>query len=134
MGPHRADVVADDGTVVELQHSPISLQEIRAREDFYGHDSMIWVFDAIEPARSGRLDLRARCGQGGKRYTSFRWRHPRKSVAACRARVLLDLGGGRLLDLRKLYPAAPCGGWGYLVPASVFRAWLRGGSSQAGAA
>src|SRR5579859_7939739 len=56
MGPHRADLVAADGTVVELQRSAISPAEIGEREQFYKH--MIWVFDAIEPVRSGRLDLR----------------------------------------------------------------------------
>jgi len=132
MGPHRADVVAADGTVVELQHSPISLPEIRAREEFYG-DSMVWLFDAVEPARSGRLDIRRRRRRDGRRFETFRWRHPRKSAAACRAQVLLDLGDGRLLDVKKLYPDAPCGGWGFLVCASDVRAWLRGDSSQAGA-
>ena len=65
---------------------------------------------------------------------SFRWRHPRKSVAACTAQVLLDLGDGCLLNLKKIYTYAPCGGWGYLVSASNVRAWLRGGSSQPGRA
>jgi competence protein CoiA len=133
MGPHRADVVVADGTVVELQHSPISPAEIRAREEFYGQ-SMLWIFDAVQPARSGRLDLRARHSRGGGRYTSFRWRHPRKSVATCTAQVLLDLGDDRLLDVKKLHPDAPCGGWGYLVSASDVRAWLRDDGSQAGAA
>lgn len=43
---HRADIVAVDGTVVELQHSSISSVEIREREDFYG--KIAWLFDARE--------------------------------------------------------------------------------------
>src|SRR2546426_12429185 len=41
---HRADIVRADGTVVELQTSYISPEEIRTRERFYG--KMIWLFDS----------------------------------------------------------------------------------------
>ena len=41
---HIADVKADSGFVVEVQHSPISADELQAREDFYG--DMIWIVDA----------------------------------------------------------------------------------------
>jgi hypothetical protein len=47
MGPHRADVVAASGGVVELQHSAISPEVIREREDFYG-ERMAWIFDATK--------------------------------------------------------------------------------------
>lgn len=46
MGTHRADIQNTKGTVIELQHSPISPDEIACREDFYG--DMVWVFDAKE--------------------------------------------------------------------------------------
>ena len=46
MGAHRADIQNTRGTVIELQHSPISPDEIACREEFYG--DMIWVFDATE--------------------------------------------------------------------------------------
>jgi len=41
-GIHRADIKIG-GLVVELQHSPLPLAEVRERETFYG--SMIWVLD-----------------------------------------------------------------------------------------
>ncbi len=41
-GIHRADIKID-GLVIELQHSPLPLHEVREREAFYG--SMIWVLD-----------------------------------------------------------------------------------------
>lgn len=44
MKPHRADIVGNRGVVVELQHSPISVEEIAERERFYRR--MMWVFDA----------------------------------------------------------------------------------------
>lgn len=39
---HIADILVD-GTVIEIQHSPISKEEIRERETFY--EKMIWIFD-----------------------------------------------------------------------------------------
>ena len=45
---HIADVKTQSGLVVEVQHSPISEQELRSREHFYGH--MIWIVDARDLA------------------------------------------------------------------------------------
>lgn len=104
---HRADVVAPNGTVVEFQHSSIGTDDIHAREHFYGR--MIWIFDAIDAINGHRLLLRKRDG-----YWSFRWKHPRKSIAHCRKPVFLDLGNGDVLRLRKIHPTAPCGGWGHM--------------------
>lgn len=104
---HRADAVLPNGTVVELQKSGISVQEIRAREKFY--KNMIWVFDARDPYDSDRLNLRNRGS-----YYSFRWKHPRKSVAYTSAPTRLDIGDGQVLELRKMSQETPCGGWGYL--------------------
>lgn len=43
-GEHRADILTVTEIVVELQHSPIKPDDIRAREAFYG--DMVWLFDA----------------------------------------------------------------------------------------
>lgn len=52
---HRADIVGNRGIVVELQHSPISLEEIQEREAFYGR--MVWLFDVTHlPVEEGRDD------------------------------------------------------------------------------
>lgn len=104
---HRADAVMPNGIVVELQHSGISVPEIRKREEFY--ENMIWVFNAIEPVEAERLDMR----YNGKYYT-FRWKHPRKSVAYTTCPTRLDLGDGDVLDLRRMSKDTPCGGWGYM--------------------
>jgi len=110
IGNHRADMVTETA-IWELQHSSISPAEIRAREQHYG-PRLVWVFDCTEAYREGRLDLR--CPDAGKNYRTFRWYHARKSIAACRRRVYLDLGDGLLLRLGRMYPHAPTGGWGYL--------------------
>jgi len=41
---HRADIVGNQNIVIELQRSPIGLDDIQKRELFYG--DMVWLFDA----------------------------------------------------------------------------------------
>ena len=113
MGNHRADIVTFNGSVVEVQHSTLSPEEIREREDFYGMD-MAWIFDAREAFAEERIDLRRKAGRP-EFYRNFRWKHPRKSIGACRRPVFLDLGDGQILRIERIYTRAPCGGWGRLV-------------------
>jgi competence protein CoiA len=105
---HRADIVLEDGRVVELQHSPISVPEIMQREDFYKH--MIWVFDVRNAFESKRLDIRHKY-----EIDTFRWKHPKKHIAYAEQLVYLDFGAGRLFRLGKMYPNSPCGGKGRVV-------------------
>jgi competence protein CoiA len=100
---HRADIHVANGLVIELQHSPISPAEIRERERFYG--AMVWVFD-VESA-ADHFSFRVQDG-----YVSFRWKWPRRHIAAATAPVYLDLGFTELFHLRKMHDAVPCGGWG----------------------
>jgi competence protein CoiA len=122
IGCHRADLVTPTGTIIELQHSSISPDEIAEREDFYG-ERLVWLFDAADAYADDRLSIRRRPGQ---QYVTFRWKHPRKSVACCARPVLLDLGDGRVLRVRRMYPEAPCGGWGHLGTRGAIEQWMRG--------
>lgn len=117
---HRADIVTANGAVVELQHSTISVDDIHARENFYGN--MVWIFDVTKAYDEQRFDVRQR-----KDYFSFRWKHPRKTVGACRRTVFLDLGDGRLLHLRRIHLRRPCGGWGQVVRKADLIWWFNGG-------
>ena len=50
---HRADILINN-TVIEFQHSPITADEIRKRNEFYlscGY-SMVWVFDANDKIKN----------------------------------------------------------------------------------
>lgn len=42
---HIADVRRPDGTVIELQNSPVSIDEMESREVFYG-ERMVWIVNA----------------------------------------------------------------------------------------
>lgn len=126
---HRADICLPNGVVIEFQHSPISVKEIQERESFY--ERMIWVFDiqsACDPywmeiisnplkingvqPDSGNFQIRGRLGIN--ELCTFRWKHPRKSIAYAKSPVYLDLGFGNLFQLIKMYPNIPCGGKGYI--------------------
>lgn len=110
MSQHRADAFLPDGKIIELQHSGISPEEIRKREDFYGN-KLIWVFDAIDAYVENRLELRET--ETYNKYT-FRWKHPRKSIAYATRKVFLDLGYGLLFELEWMSKETPCGGKGTL--------------------
>lgn len=130
---HRADVVTEGGWVVEFQHSYISPENVRAREDFYRN--MIWVFDARDARKPVKYDLGdfafedARLvfrtdsdNRNDDNYVTFRWKHPRKIVARTTRNTYLDLGDGWLLQVGNIYMTGMCGGWGYLVSYDKFMA------------
>lgn len=118
MGPHRADIVTNRGTVIELQHSAISAEEIAEREAFYG-PAMVWVFDGSPFFE--RFLLRPRDG-----FHTFRWLTPRRSLFSVRRPMFFDFGP-HLFEVKKLYSEVPCGGWGKLYKKREFlaRAELR---------
>ncbi len=88
---HRADIVGNGGRVIELQHSPISVQAIREREAFYGR--MAWLFDAAEFI--DRLEL----VPNERDFFAFRWVHKRKSVTSCTKAIYFDMGQKGILHV-----------------------------------
>jgi hypothetical protein len=116
---HRADVVTAK-YIIELQHSPISIDEINQRQDFYGED-LIWLFDisgatqdvwetvTFENGESinyvvkdARLELRPKYNAQypGEFYT-FRWKNAKKHIAYAK-HVALDLGNDQIFILQKM--------------------------------
>jgi hypothetical protein len=93
---HRADAVTWSGFVVEFQHSPISVSEIKAREEFY--ENMVWVFDVSDKVKKGLFDVRL-TAQGDQFLA--RWNREPKTIAACTRPVYLDIGCGILLKWKK---------------------------------
>lgn len=125
IGDHRADIVASDGAVVELQHSAISPETIRQREAHYG-PNMVWIFDVSDCRSSDdeRILFTSKRSQSDPAYRTFRWRWPRKHIAEPRARRLLDSGKPYLLDLLILHTDTPAYGAGRLVSRRDFIEWL----------
>lgn len=129
MGNHRADVLAR-GWVLEFQHSPLSVEEIREREEFYGQQ-MMWLVDGSACFRNFHFRPTKKHGPAllNRTPVSFRWKWPRKTWATVRRPLFLDIGGGLLLRIRWMSSDVPCGGWGVLTPAPAFVNWVQKGSS-----
>lgn len=122
MGTHRADVVTPDGYVVELQHSSVSIDDIRAREAHYG-PKMYWLFDAREARAMGRISLCLRAHG----YVEFRWSYGRRSIKACRAHILLDLGEGLTLRVKEIGSDGGISGIGHVFETVAIWRWMRDG-------
>lgn len=69
-GEHRADILAADDCVIELQHSPLGLEEIWDRERFYGR--MIWLLDGATFRDRIRVETRGD-------HVEFSWAHGRET-------------------------------------------------------
>lgn len=122
IGKHRADVKTPT-TVIEFQHSPISPEEIRERETFYG--DMVWVVDATPFKKnlvgvwsSWRVALKKGYRSQGVNFGGYvkeryrvrsdmllgnmvcKWRWMRKSWLVARKPLYLDLGGALIFVKR----------------------------------
>lgn len=121
IGRHRADVLTPGGTVIEFQHSTISTEEIREREEFY--ESMVWLFDGTDVWNR----LKLWCGRAFKEpeepehHYFYEWARPRTSIRACEKPVYLDLGHGNIARIQpgKREPF-PDSGWADTMQSAAF--------------
>ena len=123
---HRADIVANNGYVIELQHSPIPTMDMTARELFYRR--MVWVIDASDAWLNGRIDF-TEIHLGGVKFNyekicklalrypesehiphycyklkfvdAIIWRHFPKTWDFARCNIYLDIGSTKVLYLVK---------------------------------
>lgn len=119
---HRADVYSF-GYVVELQHSGIGVAEIEEREAFYGKEAacgMVWLFDATEAVDGERFRTEPEGPAGAPIQHNFFWFQSRKTIAACRAPLFLDIGNGEVFHVRKFHPGPLTRGWGHILTAEEF--------------
>ena len=115
-GEHRADICLSTGQVIELQHSPISPEDIEERERFYGN--MLWIFDA-EPFKHN-LFLREKLSKHNNLYYTFRWKRPRHSILSCQKfPIYFDMGmleefadTPQILEVKKFNSSEYDGNWG----------------------
>lgn len=52
---HRADIQLPTGFVIEIQNSPIKIDEIEQRELFYGKNGLVWVLNGKKLAKLSRV-------------------------------------------------------------------------------
>ncbi len=106
---HRADIVGNRNMVIELQHSPISPEELQARERFYGN--MVWVFDAAD--FFGNMVLKP-----VDDFVILSWYYPRMALLLARKPIYFHLPCGNIFKLEYAYPkrcGEPLRGWGRFI-------------------
>lgn len=89
MGPHRADILGKEGTVIELQNSSLSVDSIEEREAFYRR--MIWVLNG-EKFKDRIFIHKYR----EKKEFTFRWKNHKKIWTFAKKPVFIDFGSARL--------------------------------------
>jgi len=91
---HRADVLVKE-RVIEFQHSSISAEEIRERENFYGrwYNKMTWVFDCREAYKARRLRLTREFQMDKPPGTGYgyRWKYG-CNVGVVKTNLIFDTG------------------------------------------
>ena len=56
---HRADIMLDNGLVIEIQHSSIDIDKVKQRESFYNsRKGLIWVLDGSSLAKQSTLSYK----------------------------------------------------------------------------
>jgi competence protein CoiA len=106
---HRADIVGNRNTVIELQHSSISPVELHDRERYYG--KMIWVFDAA--GFFGNMVFAP-----VDDYVAISWYYPRMALLLARKPMYFHLPCGNIFKLEHIFPkrpGEPLHGWGRFI-------------------
>lgn len=83
---HRADIVLPGGLIIELQHGYLSVEDIAAREQFWGR-RLVWLYDA------DRFRDRIHWGSRG----GFWWRNGARSMATHQREVWWHIDNELLL-------------------------------------
>ena len=106
-------------TVLEIQHSGITINEIRERERDYQNAGyqVCWLFDLTD--RGSGFDFKLKQGFYGA-YCTFKWNHPRETVIACKGPVFFDFGEGSIFEVKRLYWEFGCHGWGNILSYDEF--------------
>ena len=95
---HRADIVNQNGLVIELQNSPISISEIHERELFY--KNMIWLFNGRKSRIIVHKNPHASYGWPND-CKLIVWKNIKKTLLHARKRIFIDLGNENILFLIK---------------------------------
>lgn len=119
---HRADIVAADGTIIEVQSSQITAADIHEREQFYG--SMIWIWNTTKAFSEDRLGVEHIQNPVQDEWRHFEWTRPRISILDCQRPTFFDLGNGWLLRVGELRDGRPVTGEGMLVAKEQMIHWI----------
>lgn len=112
MGSHRADIVTPKGTIVELQHGSLAVDDALERERHY--KKMVWLLDGTQWGLDewGYPDRFSVARKGG--YWTFRWKWCWRWVLSLDKPVFVDRGDFGIFQIRKIYGPERAAGWGLL--------------------
>jgi len=138
---HRADIQTSKGIVIELQNSPILMQTIKKREEFYG-EKMIWIINGKNFKNNVRLypideyvikkkswlgtyiqriklDSSESINQEKKNYDkNFLWDFPKRTWANAARPIFIDFGNSELFWVKN--GMGTNRGYGTLIHKSIF--------------
>jgi hypothetical protein len=112
---HRADIHNSRQTVIELQHSPLTIPKIQERENFY--INLVWLFDFTDATHQFFFKPR-------DDHETFTWRRPKRWMIAIGKPLFLDFGGDWVFLVKRLQAtgrAGPFQGWGYKISKDDFK-------------
>lgn len=110
---HFADIYTEYDGVTELQHSTISIEDIKKREEFY--EKMVWLFDCKEAFLMGRF-----CIYNKGNYHTFVWKHCKKSLMESNKSLYLDIGNNKIFKIMKKNINKKMFGWGNIIDYDTF--------------
>ena len=123
-GEHIADVVVRDprqckGSIIELQHSSITAEEVIDRCEFYlkNRYKTTWLFDFTDKYESGHIEFTELDGTGNPMILNQKWQKRillslvSESFYPKFGRIYIDIGKERIFMIRKVYENG--NGWGY---------------------
>lgn len=90
IGNHRADIRNDNGLVIELQHSNMSIDVIREREEAY--DNMIWLLDCNDCDITFTGVARTVAVAVERSLYYYTWKYAKQAWASCTRPLFLDVG------------------------------------------
>ena len=112
LGNHRADIKTSSGLVVEAQHSPISFDEVEAREQFYKR--LVWILHGSDFWHNFERNKK-------ENYITFKWKWARatwiEAINDLGSKVFIhsDINSKWLFEIKKLHDnrgRTSCGGYG----------------------
>ena len=91
-----ADVYSKE-VVIEFQNSPISPEEIKLRENFYG-EKMLWVVNGMKFLKNISFEARSDLDRL-KPILHIEWKYPKKNFSFSNRPVFYDFGGDSLVRI-----------------------------------
>lgn len=124
IGNHIADIF-NKYKVIELQNSPISVNDLKERETYY--KDMVWLFNGIEQYENGNIILKNKptsflLNKNVSGCYTYSWKWFKRTLKFCDMPVYVDLGDNKIFYFKTFRKGTYSGthGCGYLLTYNQF--------------